>query len=537
MPQSGPLLSDDGLPLNYLVVIDAGSTGLRVYVYSYLDPVVLQKVPKAPKLPKLPQLHYNKKWHHKLKPGLSSYADSPEDIHSHLAPLVEKAKKWIPDTQHSRTPILLHATAGMRLVSSDKQGPVMSAACEYLQQHLGFWLPSCEDHVNIVDADIEGVYAWLAINHAKGAFDNPDDHQHGDGHTTYGVLDMGGALTQIVFQPNSTETDHHRQDLFKLDLVNQDSTPRNYDLYAHLFLGFGMYQALDKYEQLMDSNPCYPKGKGGLSNFTMCLNLLDAVVQTQCPSTTTNSTGCLLSDPKVPTLDFAVNHFVGVLGYWDAIEGIIDQDSDDEGEYNYENVYNATRKVCDLLWKQLKKLDLDIKHDDDLAMACFKLAWVLAFLHRGLGFPRFGLDTPLKDDQNFRQLEVVEELGEFKFSWTLGRALLYASDEYAAAKGEVRAGYVTANGTLVYGLEQTEHNMRPRFELSRWDSPTHRYTGLLVLVLMFLTLLYVMVGRERRQRAVQWVKAKFGRKHGYVRVGSTDDLELLQFTVEDSPPA
>ena len=34
----GPIYSEDGIPYDYIIIIDSGSKGLRVFVYNWLNP-------------------------------------------------------------------------------------------------------------------------------------------------------------------------------------------------------------------------------------------------------------------------------------------------------------------------------------------------------------------------------------------------------------------------------------------------------------------------------------------------------------------
>ncbi|KAM9929145.1 hypothetical protein OXX59_001386 [Metschnikowia pulcherrima] len=129
--------------------------------------------------------------------------------------------------------------------------------------------------------------------------------------------------------------------------------------------------------------------------------------------------------------------------------------------------------------------------EEDLAELCFKASWILNFLHVGLGFPRFGIDEILNKDDKFKSLQLVEKLGGSSFSWTLGRAILYANDEYAQAFNNyservnpessplTRPGYfyTAAEGVFINGAERDHVTNRPLFTIPSPNAkyPTYEY--------------------------------------------------------------
>jgi apyrase len=99
----------------YAVVIDAGSTGSRVHAFSFrsgpggslelLDDAFTQ-----------------------LKPGLSSYAASPAEGGGSLRPLLDAAAAAVPAAAAPDTPVLVRATAGLRLLPGTQAEQLLSGA-------------------------------------------------------------------------------------------------------------------------------------------------------------------------------------------------------------------------------------------------------------------------------------------------------------------------------------------------------------------------------------------------------------------------
>ncbi|OBA19652.1 hypothetical protein METBIDRAFT_79649 [Metschnikowia bicuspidata var. bicuspidata NRRL YB-4993] len=669
----GPILSPEGIPYDYIVVIDAGSHGSRVHVYNWLNPhhalnagtniggaarVNLvrrlfadegersrlltdedsdsesdteRENDNKRKTVRFPFVHKGKKWHRSIKPGLSSFNQSPQKVGKHhLNYLLNLAGSVVPKSEHYRTPIFVHATAGMRLLPPNEQEPILENVCQYLIQSSDFFMPDCKSHVNIVDGNIEGLYGWLSINSLVGSFDWPEEHQHGKDHTTYGLLDMGGASTQVVFQPNKTEIEEHNNNLYKVSLYtlpqlqnvtepvdaisnNQYAPPEltESSVYSDSFLGFGMFQAHHRYLKLLledfrkendfpedayrfrtpISDPCLPKGYTftgliddhyidftGRSDFQECMNSIFPVLANNtytlgkskysgnCQQLGEESkvSSCLLSD-MIPSFDFDINHFIGVSGYWDIVnslltsQSLLNEDSQTE-KYDYSVIYKKTQQICyspltDLLeMNSIRDPKAKIK-EEDLAELCFKASWILNFLHVGLGFPRFGInEIPNKNDK-FKSLQLMDKLGGSSFSWTLGRAILYANDEYTQAFNNYskrldslavelpRPGYVftAAEGTFIYGAEAEHVSKRPMYSEApadakypqydyetynkephelKWTVQPHRIYGLGRLLL-----------RERLASKYGSAKAKIARLFGrgqntYGRLNDTEPIEM-----------
>lgn len=80
--EANPLPSGGDTKEVYAVVLDAGSTGSRVHVVSFLENQGVLEL-------------QNDTLHH-LKPGLSSYADDPAAAAQSLQPLLDLALKTVP---------------------------------------------------------------------------------------------------------------------------------------------------------------------------------------------------------------------------------------------------------------------------------------------------------------------------------------------------------------------------------------------------------------------------------------------------------
>uniref|UniRef100_A0A8C7QCD5 nucleoside diphosphate phosphatase n=1 Tax=Oncorhynchus mykiss TaxID=8022 RepID=A0A8C7QCD5_ONCMY len=209
----GNLLPSLSRPANssqifYGVMFDAGSTGTRIHVYTFI-----QKDPEE-----LPVL--DNEMFHSIKPGLSAYADMPEMGGYTVRQLLKVAKKTVPRLEWKRTPLVLKATAGLRLLPSEKAQALLEQVQDVFNES-PFFVP--DDSVSIMNGTNEGILAWVTVNFLTG-------HLYAETRKTVGILDLGGGSTQITFLPKSKKTIGSSPDdyIARIDMFNS-----TYELYTH----------------------------------------------------------------------------------------------------------------------------------------------------------------------------------------------------------------------------------------------------------------------------------------------------------------
>ncbi|KAG7764618.1 hypothetical protein KL946_003298 [Ogataea haglerorum] len=445
----GSVADENGIPYNYLIVIDAGSKGSRAYVYYWLssqyllannvlrvpdDHVqLLKRVELDPS--DLPQVQTGSKWYKKIHPGISEFHENSAHIGpKYLNYLLKKVYDIIPIEQHYRTPIFLHATAGMRLLKPTEQQEILDNVCSYLQQETNFYLPDCPSHVNIIDGDVEGLFGWIALNYLTGTL--------AANRSSVGLLEMGGASIQISFEPNEKETKEHYNQLINLKLatMGQEVANLRYNVYSDSFLGYGLSQMRLKYlrglaRKLEDGkeyveDPCLAAKRRqtveldglevevrGTGNYGQCNENVYSLIANKCGDKQEVSS-CLLSNTN-PDFNLNSDNFYGVSGYWDTISKLLsysDKEEDYGKIYAYDKMVQETEKICSLNWNELKDYK-DLKKSE-LEELCFKSTYLMNLLHNGFGL-----------NHTRSQFTVNDNVNGSAFTWTLGRAVLYASDE------------------------------------------------------------------------------------------------------------
>ncbi|TEB27788.1 guanosine-diphosphatase [Coprinellus micaceus] len=201
--------------VQYALMIDAGSTGSRIHVYKFNN------------CKDSPQYEYEV--FKMTQPGLSSYAGKPLEAARSLDVLLDVAVDVVPKELHHCTPVAVKATAGLRLLPGRQSNDILEKVEQRIHEHYDFQLAD-HDPVSIMDGKDEGVYAWITANYLLGTISAGGTTKSSD---TFAVLDLGGASTQIVFEPNFTpmhpsgrlEEGEHKYDL--------DFGGKKYELYQH----------------------------------------------------------------------------------------------------------------------------------------------------------------------------------------------------------------------------------------------------------------------------------------------------------------
>lgn len=208
----------DCLKHQCLAVIDAGSTGSRLHLYTYdIDKT------KSP-------INIKETWVKKIKPGFAMLEPSQAVIDNYLNNL-------FADTPSANLSIYFYATGGMRLLPQPKQKILYGLLQNWFVHHPQWHLKASKT----VTGSEEGLFGWLAVNYQLGAF-NSDEQK------PVGVMDMGGASVQITFPIENTDG-IKESDLKKLKLYG-----REIKLFTHSFLGLGQTETS---HQFFESSDCF----------------------------------------------------------------------------------------------------------------------------------------------------------------------------------------------------------------------------------------------------------------------------------------
>ncbi|XP_024152201.1 ectonucleoside triphosphate diphosphohydrolase 6 [Oryzias melastigma] len=213
----GRLGSADGLNFQYGIMFDAGSTGTRVHIFK------LQMKSREP-----PTVDHET--FEAIKPGLSAYADDPEKCAAGIQKLLLVARSSVPPSMWARTPLVLKATAGLRLLPGEKAKQLLDKVRQIFQESPFL---SRDDSVSIMEGTDEGISAWITVNVLIGGLGRADS-------TTVGMLDLGGGSTQITFSPRDEKTIQTSP----VDFIRSfQMFNRTHTVYTHSYLGLGLMSA------------------------------------------------------------------------------------------------------------------------------------------------------------------------------------------------------------------------------------------------------------------------------------------------------
>ena len=411
--------------------------------------------------------------------GISSLADRPQDVANYLSPLFEHAKNIIPPSQLSTTPVYILATAGMRLLTDSQSSTILSQACAYIQSSsTPFHIRSCTDQVRIISGEEEGIYGWVAVNYLMDGFDSHGLSSKGTGRhsSTYGFLDMGGASTQLAFEPSTMARKEHADNLLSVNLRLLDGMDVHHPVFVTTWLGYGTNQARERYVDanikryveeygepfLLSSSssssspsspsssdeeekpltrvddPCLPKDlllteprhpsyiSHGTGNFIQCLKQSSPLLNSEQDC---SDFPCLMG-VHVPPIDFKVNHFIGISEYWYSTQDLWKLG----GVYDFPTFEKSAVDYCARDWTSIvndehhrgeetktktktktKKKKNALPDLHRLEMQCFKAAWIINVLHDGIGIPRLKIDKGGEGGQSNGTEEALKKANEKGF--------------------------------------------------------------------------------------------------------------------------
>ena len=375
----------------------------------------------------------------------------------YLKPLVDFAAKLIPAKKLSHTPVYLYATAGLRLVPEPKRQKVLDKACEYFKTTPLQKFGSCSRHFRVITGQLEGIFGWLSVNYLKDGFDLKNATRK----RSFGFLDMGGASTQIAFEPSPEMAEKHQNDLIPLALRATSGEEFDYSIFVTTFLQYGVNEARRRFVELISTlppptvqpspaknetkegantttvkvssraeplkaltDPCLPSGLKmddngysltGSGSFPTCLDhqftLLNKTLP--CPDNP-----CMFNGIHAPIADFRKHAFYGVSEYWYTISEFLNITD----RVSYDKLYSLSSGMCAKPWSELEKMFNEKRFErvaslDDLKAKCFKTAWILTILYSGLGMPK-------KEEL----VRIIDDVDGFPVSWTLGAMLMHVME-------------------------------------------------------------------------------------------------------------
>lgn len=220
----------------WAVVFDAGSTGTRLRVFSWLaafdgdsevDGAALEAPAFVEQFTQAPALRVEGA--SKVRPGISSFDGDPAGAARSILPLVLLAAQLVPVTVQPTALVLLRATAGMRLLPEERAQPIYERLWRTVLANSKL-RPHRESFSTLSGVD-EGVFGWMSVNYLMANSLNRSAATP----FTIGALDLGGASAEITM-PASLGT---------LNTVGvwAGSVHELVTVFSYSHLGYGAHQA------------------------------------------------------------------------------------------------------------------------------------------------------------------------------------------------------------------------------------------------------------------------------------------------------
>lgn len=405
-------LNDD-----YGVLIDAGSTGTRVWVYSWprdKDDGTVE--PPGQTVPPIECLYT-----FKVPKGLAEYAEDPQRLREVVVTLIGKAKAQVPDKLHSTTSIFLMATAGMRFLLEEKAVVVVEEIDKVFQNtSLNPFMYDSPHNTRILSGEEEGVFAWIAVNYLSGRLTNLEADLY---KSTSGILELGGASTQIAFIPRGSVL----SDKFPVFIGGE-----KYPIYVHSYLHYGQdYVGKAIEDKLIKEhphddtfhNPCMLKGENltnaqgkqfiGTGDPSQCVAVLERVIY-KVDSHRCHPKPCAIGSvyqPNIPPSQtfYTVGAFYFILNDLKVLSV--------NGTFTPAQAYEAAFNFCSKDFEELKaELKPSPEREMFISKPCSIGLYMSLLFTRGYGF-----------NNHTQQIIAAEKIHGHPIDWTLG-ALIYEND-------------------------------------------------------------------------------------------------------------
>jgi len=419
----------------YGIIIDAGSTGSRLFLYRWKATSEKELIQIEPVLDE-----YHQPIVKKVSPGLSSFGSKPGDAPAYIKPLIDYAYEYIPSSHRDSASFYLFATAGMRLLSAEQQDAVMNSLHSGLPKFTK--LTIIPENIRVIDGTWEGIYNWIAVNYILGRFKSIEEELPVSGNkrkSTVGMIDMGGASTQIAFE---LPDDSFKSDVQVINLGAHDTDDLfRYHVFVTTFLGFGVNEGSKKYENYLKKkiyvdnsttdvsyvrDGCLPtnlmrlvtnddgtqflrKGTGEWDSCVESIKNILAEESPKCPPTHQ----CYFGGVLAPPVELSSIELYGFSEYWYSVEDVLALG----GAYNHSNFEERAKSFCSQRWPVIKakaKAQLYPRADEErLETQCFKSAWIHAILHDGFYV-----------SENRHKFQSANKIGDQEVQWALG-AMIY----------------------------------------------------------------------------------------------------------------
>lgn len=355
---------------HYIAIFDAGSSGTRLQLYKNL----IQSNGKL----EVTSLEID--GINKINPGISQLKNNTAKINHYLAPLINSLQNTLNKNKIKPQQVDTYflATAGMRLVDSNKQHAVYTAVKTTLST-AGVHIKK----IRTIPGWQEGVFGWISVNTLLGKIQVLSE-------PTYGFMDLGGASTQITFETHTAQSDNHTHNI---TIGNH-----HYQLHSQSFLGLGINEVAKHFSNDASCFPTeYPMQHGNTGHWNL----------RQCKETIDN----VIANFPIPAFS-SVNTapFIGISAFAYVIQSPI---FNLNNQLSISSLQHAIEQACQKTWKEFKA---DDPGDPYTATKCYGAIYVTELITQYGFLPNTTIFT-------------TNEINGVNTSWSYGANIYYASEK------------------------------------------------------------------------------------------------------------
>jgi len=451
--------------LHYAIMGDMGSSGTRIYVYTYSRSqnrnamtCVLGKGGQYEGMQLMEgfedatdrsgKVNKNEK-----KPGVSSFAYPPFEVGDYFDSMLFLAEDLIPPSQYAETPIFMFATAGLRALAEKQEERIfddddmdenamleqddedyargdvsltLNAIRERLHQSPFYFR---DEHVRVLTGQEEATYDWIAlqqkVNNGERNITKENDlpldvGKQDNGIFPLGIIDTGGVSSQIAYSPRNPELGNARTNVF---------SETGSSIVAKSFLGYGMYESRAIYEgiivqECLDDphcdrgnmvNPCFSRGntqksyyKGmkypvnGGGDFDVCY---EGILSMFDLPGNCGEARCAIHGVPLPE-PLPGTQFLAIDNVNRAANFF-----ERQGPTSLRDIEQDVKEFCAMEWDDILVKYGPNPNEFRLKKYCYEGVYLLVLLHHGYGFPMGG-DTP--------EIVFTDYLGGSHINWGMG---------------------------------------------------------------------------------------------------------------------
>ncbi len=423
---------------HYEILLDAGSTGTRIYIYGYhIDDPILSLVEVA---------------HRREIPALSSFYNNAIGLQNQMNILLEFAKAHVPNELWSNSTIALKATAGLRSIPVHEQDWLLVEVKQLLNE-TGFNFVN--EDTKVIEGEEEALYDLMAIMAAS--YSKKFLIYGLNGEEELVAADLGGSSQQVAFFSNNDDCVPD----WKIELpisINEKTGP--FYIFAKSISKLGLIAAMDRtletYYSENRSNstevdvsgdisqafhPCIPPGEfpadglpvtmeaytpiHGSGDYHRCKEVVRQVLVPPAKD--------ILSSSCINRMKSRAMTFIGMDNFPKALEVL---SLSNYSSINPFAVDQAGVAICQRPWRDVLNDHPPGFQPYRAQRSCFAAAFISVFLTDIFGIDSqekyfLPLDNIKGTSFNAEEIDGIGERGEhvhtMELSWTLGAAFLAAS--------------------------------------------------------------------------------------------------------------